>query len=123
MDIKIEDIVGSILLIIIFVLYIVFSVKYDSVVPGLAILWIGITLLLIGHSYLYKKKKRNMKLLKFRFSFLGIPGYIGIIFLSFQQIFDIDLSKNVNLLISVGTLLYLILIVIVELILKRKKYF
>ncbi len=123
MDIKIEDIVGSILLIIIFVLYIVFSVKYDSVVPGLAILWIGITLLLIGHSYLYKKKKRNMKLLKFRFSFLGIPSYIGIIFLSYQQIFDIDLSKNVNLLISVGTLLYLILIVIVELILKRKKYF
>ena len=121
MDIKIEDVIFTFLTLILFVLFFAFLFKYDSPFPSLAVIWIGMTLLLVGHSYVYIRKKRDMRILKMHVVFLDIPFYLLLIYLSYHEIIGYDRSPNESLLISVIILIILIINFIGEFILRRKK--
>lgn len=121
MNIEIEDVVFTFLALILFALFLAIRLKYDSPILGLAVIWIGVTLLLVGHSYIYTRKKRDMRILKMHVVFLGIPLYLLLIYLSYHEIIGYNRSPNESLLISEIALLILILNFIGELILRRKK--
>ena len=120
MDIEKEDIVFPFLALIVFVLFFAFLLKYDSTIPGLLFLWIGMTLLLIGYSYIYKRKNRDMKILKIRFLFL-IPVYPVGLYLFYLMSIGYDFSRSESLLISGSFLVWIILSAIVEYVYRRKK--
>ncbi len=121
MDIEKEDIVFPFLFLLVFAFGLAFLLKYDSNLPGLLILWIGVTLLIIGYSYIYKRKNRDMNILKIRFLFV-IPAYpVALYYFYLTNIIGYDLSKNESLLLNGFVLVWIILGTIVEYIYRRKK--
>ena len=120
MDIETEDVVFPFLFLIVFALFFAFLLKYDSSLPSLLILWIGATLLMIGYSYIYKRKNRNMKILKIRFLFL-IPGYLVALYYSYLMSIGYDLSRSESLLLQGFVLVWIILSAIAEYIYRKKK--
>lgn len=120
MDFEIEDVVFIYLAFIVFALYLGFLLKYDSAFPSLLILWIGIPLLLIVYSYIYKRKNRDMKILKIRMLF-SIPMYPVALYYSYLVGIGHDLSRNEMLLPYGFVLTLLILGVIAEFVYRKRK--
>jgi hypothetical protein len=121
MKIDIEDIIFVFLVMSIIALFLYISSFLSSTIPSLAFLWLSITLLTGGHTYIYIKKKRDMKIEKMRYILSIFPIYILIIYLSYQDISDHIRSTNENILIFGVVFLILMLNGIVEYLLKKKK--
>ncbi len=94
MKIEIEDIVfGSLALISLAIWYfmLVFS---NSPLISVIFLWISMILISILYIFVYRKKKRDKKLLRIRFLASGIPLYPTMIYYIYKIVFSDGLPKN-----------------------------
>jgi hypothetical protein len=121
MDIEIEDFVFLILIFGIFGLSLYTSSVLGSVIPSLIFLWISLSLLIITHTYIYIKKKRDMKIEKIRYLFSIFPMYLILIYLTNQELSGHIRSMYDNILIFGIVLVILILNGVFENFLKRRK--
>ena len=120
MNIEKEDVVFPILGLIIFALFFVLLLKYDSSLPILLFPLIGMTLLVIVYDYIYLRKKRDIKILKIRSLFL-IPFYPVVLYYVYLLSIGYNLSKSESLIFQVFVLVLIILSAIVEYVYRRKK--
>jgi hypothetical protein len=121
MKIEIEDVVFTILGLIILALFFAFLLKYESPIPSLAVIWIGATLLLVGYTYVYVRKKRDMRILKMNMVVIVIPFYIILTYLSYHDLIGYDRSPSESSLISLIALILLGIRIVGKVILKIKK--
>jgi hypothetical protein len=113
MDIKKEDVIFTFIALVIFALFFFFLINYDSILPGLLILWTGITLFIIVYTYIYKRKNRDMRILKIRFLFI-FPVYPVGLYYHYLINIGYDISIRESLLFYVFLLFLIILSSIVE---------
>lgn len=75
MKIEFKDIVFVTLILILLAFWFLTLFLFDSPLLSISLLWIGMILLSIVYYYVYKHKKRNMKILKIRFLVSAVPIY------------------------------------------------
>jgi len=121
MDIEVEDIVFLFSVLGLFALFLYVKSFLGYQVPGMAILWVGLTLLIISHTYVYIKKKRDMKIEKMRYIFSIVPMYLILIYLTYQEFSNYERSEFEKMLFFILILLILIVSGIAEFVLKKKK--
>ena len=80
MDIETEDIISVIITFCLLFTWYVTLLMFNYPVYSIMILWIGMTVLSIIYVIVYRKKRRNMRILKFRFLVSVIPIYSALIF-------------------------------------------
>ena len=94
MKIEKEDIIfGSLALISIAIWYFLLILS-DSPFISILFLWISMILISVIYTFIYRKKKRDKKLLRLRFLVSGIPLYPTMIYYFYKIIFDGGLPKN-----------------------------
>ena len=71
---------------------------YDYPLLSVSILWIGMILLSFGYLYVYKKKNRNMKVLKIRFLVSAVPIYPVLLYYVYRLIIGNGLLGELRLL-------------------------
>lgn len=80
MDIQIEDKISVVVtLCLLFVWYITLFL-FNYPLGSLFILWVGMILLTILYLLVYRKKKRDMRVLKMRFFVSAVPIYSALLF-------------------------------------------
>ncbi len=80
MDIQIEDKISVIVtLCLLFVWYLTLFL-FNYPLGSLLILWVGMIILTILYFLVYRKKKRNMRVLKMRFFISAVPIYSALLF-------------------------------------------
>ena len=121
MEVEIEDVVFFFSVIFILALFLFINNILDYVLQSLVLLWIGLSSLILSHTYIYIRKKRDLKIEKLRFLISIVPTYIILIYLSRSQFFELNVPKNENIVLVVLIVLLLILSAIAENYVKRKK--
>ena len=98
MKIEIEDLVfGSLALISIAIWYFMLMFS-NSPLLSIMFLWIAMILISIIYLIVYRKKKRDKKILRIRFLASGIPLYPTMIYYIYKIIFDNGLPEEQRLL-------------------------
>ncbi|KYK32742.1 MAG: hypothetical protein AYK22_07035 [Thermoplasmatales archaeon SG8-52-3] len=98
MKIEIEDIVfGSLALISIVIWYFMLMIS-NSPLLSIMFLWVAMILISILYLIVYRKKKRDKKILRIRFLASGIPLYPTMIYYFYKLLFSDGLPKEQKLL-------------------------
>jgi len=98
MKIEIEDIIfGSLALITLAIWYFLLVIS-NSPLVSIIFLWISMILISILYIIVYRKKKRDKKILRIRFLASGIPLYPTMIYYIYKIIFNNGLPKDQRLL-------------------------
>jgi hypothetical protein len=94
MKIEIEDIIfGSLALISVMIWY--FSVLFfEYPLISIIFLWTSMILISVLYIYVYRRKKRNIRILRIRFFVSGIPIYPTMIYYVYRLIFENGLPKG-----------------------------
>ena len=114
MDVEIEDVVFFFSVICILALFLFINNILDYVLQSLIFLWIGLTILIVSHTYVYINKKRDIRIEKLRFLLSIVPIYIILIYLSRSEFLKLKVSKNENIILAVIVVLLLIISAIAE---------
>ncbi len=94
MKIEIEDIVfGSLALISLLIWYFMLLFS-NSPLISIIFLWISMILISVLYIFVYRKKKRDKKLLRIRFLASGIPIYPTMIYYIYKIIFNEGIPKD-----------------------------
>lgn len=80
MDIQKEDIVSVIVTLCLLFIWYITLVLFNYPLISLCILWAGMVVLSIVYYFVYKKKKRDMRIFKIRFLVSVVPIYSALIF-------------------------------------------
>jgi len=123
MKISIEDTISGIVVLIFLVVWYLTLVCFDSPLMSLCFLWISMTLLSIVYVYIYKKRKRDLKVLRIRFFVTAIPLYPVLIYYIYKLVVEKNLPRG-QLYLPLGiifTVLILNAIVIFKYEIKKKK--
>ena len=75
MDIQKEDVISVIITLLLLGVWFLTLLIYNYPLISVLILWIVMIVLSVVYLYVYKKKKRNMKILKIRFMVSAVPIY------------------------------------------------
>jgi len=75
MDIQIEDITSVIITLFLLEIWYITLKSFNYPLISISILWVGMIILSLVYSYVYKKKKRDMRILKIRFMVSAVPIY------------------------------------------------
>ena len=75
MDIQNEDYISIIITLLLLAIWFFTLLIYNYPLLSVSILWIGMILLSIVYTYVYKKRNRDMKVLKIRFIVSAVPIY------------------------------------------------
>ena len=75
MDIQNEDYISIIITLLLLAIWFFTLLIYNYPLLSVSILWIGMILLSIVYTYIYKKRNRDMKVLKIRFIVSAVPIY------------------------------------------------
>ena len=121
MDIETEDFASVMLIFMSLALWFLTILKFNSPLLSIIILWIGMTLISVGYSIIYKRKNRNMRILKIRFLVSVVISYPFLIYSIYRLNTGCDLPRERQLLPFCFVLSILILNAIVEYISGRKK--
>lgn len=121
MDIETEDFASVMLILMLLALWFLTILKFISPLLSIIILWIGMTLISVGYSIIYKRKNRNMRTLKIRFLVSVVISYPFLIYYLYRLSTGCDLPREQQLLSFCFVLSILILNAIVEYISGRKK--
>ena len=98
MKIEIEDIVfGSLALISLTVWYFLLTLS-NSPLLSIIFLWVSMIIISILYITIYRKKKRDKKILRIRLLASGIPLYPTMIYYIYKIVFDNGLPKDQRLL-------------------------
>jgi len=109
MDIEKEDIIFIIVIFGLLLVWYLTLVIFNYPLISISILWIGMILMSIIYYMLYRKKKRNMRILKMRFLVSAIPIYPALGFYVYMLIVGKQVSGVFRLLpiFIIGTMLLL----------------
>ncbi len=94
MKIEIEDIIFGTLAIISIAIWYFSLIIFDYPLLSIIFLWAAMILISILYIYVYKKRKRDVKILRIRFYVSGIPIYPMMIYYIYKLVFDDGLPKN-----------------------------
>jgi len=75
MEIEKEDIISVIITLCLLLVWYLTLILFNYPLVSISILWVGMIVLSIIYYIVYKKKKRNMKILKIRFFASALPIY------------------------------------------------
>ncbi len=94
MKIESEDIVFGMLALISLAFWFLTLLILDSPLMSIVFLWTFMILLSIVYFYVYKKRKRDIKVLRIRFFVSAIPLYPMMIYYIYKLVVDHDLPKE-----------------------------
>ena len=98
MDIKIEDAVSVMVTLLLLAVWYYTLIIFNYPLISVLILWIGMITLSIIYYYVYKKKKRDMKIFKIRFLVSAVPIYPVLIYYVYSLSIGKGLPKELRLL-------------------------
>jgi hypothetical protein len=109
MDIRKEDYVSVLITLCLLATWYVTLITFNHPVVSLFILWVGMIVLTLLYYLVYKKKQRDMKILKTRFVVSAIPAYSALLFYVFILVNGTVISSGFRLLPIgiIGTMLLL----------------
>ena len=94
MKIEIEDIIFGTLALISIAIWFFSLILFDFPLLSIIFLWVSMILISILYIYVYKQKKRDIKILRIRFYVSGIPIYPMMIYYIYKLVIDGGLPKN-----------------------------
>lgn len=109
MDIKKEDIITLILTLILLLVWYLTLILFNYPLISILILWTGMIVLSLAYFIIYRREKRNMKILKMRFFVSALPIYPALALYVYMLITGKELSGIFRLLPVgiIGTMLLL----------------
>jgi hypothetical protein len=109
MDIKKEDLIFVIIIFCLLFLWYLTLVLFNYPLISISVLWIGMIISSIIYFIVYRKKKRNMRILKTRFIVSAIPIYPALGFYVYMLLIGKEVSGIFRLLPIgiIGTMLLL----------------
>ena len=93
-EIENEDIIFGILILILLASWFLMLLIFDSPLFSIIFLWTGMIFLSILYAYVYKKNKRDMKILKKRFFVSAIPIYPMLMYYIYKIAVDHNLPQE-----------------------------
>ena len=114
MEIKKEDAISVIITLCLLLIWYLTLILFNYPLTSISILWVGMIVLSIVYYIVYKKKKRNMRILKIRFFASALPIYPALALYVYMLINGKQLSGIFRLLPIgiIGTMLLLNAIVV-----------
>lgn len=94
MKIETEDIVFGTLALISLAIWYFMLVLSNSPLRSIIFLWVAMILISVLYIFVYRKKKRDKKILRIRFLVSGIPIYPTMIYYIYKIVFDDGIPKN-----------------------------
>jgi hypothetical protein len=94
MKIESEDIIFGLLALISVVIWFVSLILFDYPLISIIFLWTSMIIISLLYIIVYRKRKRDLKILRIRFIVSGIPIYPTMIYYIYKLIFDKGLSKE-----------------------------
>ena len=109
MDIQKEDIISVIITLCLLLTWYVTLISFNYPLISISILWVGMIVLSIVYYIVYRKKKRDMKILKMRFFVSVLPIYSALVFYVYMLLYEEEISGGFRLLPIgiIGTMLFL----------------
>jgi hypothetical protein len=98
MDIKKEDLATLAITLCLLLVWYLTLIIFNYPLMSISILWTGMIVLSITYFMFYRKKKRNMKLLKIRFFVSALPIYPALAFYVYMLIIGKEISGIFRLL-------------------------
>jgi hypothetical protein len=98
MKIQSEDIIFGTLALISIGIWLLSVIYFDYPLLSVLFLWSTMILITILYIHVYKKRKRDKKIMKLRFYLSGIPVYPSMIYYIYKLIFDNGVPKEQELL-------------------------
>ncbi len=121
MNIQKEDIISVIATLLLLAIWFFTLIIFNYPLISISILWFGMILLSIIYFFIYKKNKRDMKILKIRFLFSAVPIYPVIIYYIYSISIGDGLPNNLRLLPFFIVFIMLFLNAVIVYIFDRKK--
>jgi hypothetical protein len=94
MKIEIEDIIFGSLAVISIAIWFFSLIIFDYPLISIIFLWLSMILISLLYIIVYKKKKRDIRILRIRFFVSGLPIYPMMIYYIYKLIFDDGLPKD-----------------------------
>ena len=109
MEIKKEDIITLVITLSLLLVWYITLILFNYPLISISILWAGMIVLSITYFFVYRIKKRNMKILKMRFFVSALPIYPALALYVYMLIIGKELSGIFRLLPIgiIGTMLLL----------------
>jgi len=109
MEIKKEDIISVIITLCLLFIWYLTLILFNYPLISISILWGGMIILSIIYFIIYKRQKRNMRILKIRFAVSALPIYPALAFYVYLLLNGKELSGIFRLLPVgiIGTMLLL----------------
>ena len=98
MNVQIEDYISILISLIILIIWYFTLLIFNYPLISVSILWVGMILLSIIYAYIYRKKNRNMKILKIRFFISAIPIYPVLFFYIYNLAIGENLPEQLRLI-------------------------
>ena len=98
MDVQIEDYISVIITLILLAIWFFTLLIFNFPLISVSILWIGMILLSIIYSYIYRKKNRNMRILRIRFFVSAVPIYPILFFYIYSLAIGKDMPEQMRLI-------------------------
>lgn len=94
MKIETEDIVFGSLALISIAIWFLSLIFFDYPLISIIFLWTSMILISVLYIVVYRRRKRNLKILRIRFLVSGIPIYPTMIYYVYKLVFDGGLPKE-----------------------------
>jgi len=94
MKIEIEDIIFGTLALISLGIWFLILILFNSPLKSIIFLWISMILISVLYIFVYRKKKRNKKILRMRFLVSSIPIYPTMIYYIYKIVIDAGIPKS-----------------------------
>jgi hypothetical protein len=109
MDIQNDDIISVLITLLLLAIWFITLEIFNYPLISILILWVGMITLSVIYYFIYKNKKRDMKLFKIRFFVSAIPLYPVLAYYVYCLIAGIGLPNNLKYLpfFIIFTLLFL----------------
>jgi len=98
MKIEIEDIIFGTLALFSLAIWYFMLMFSNSPLQSIVFLWVSMILISILYIFVYRKKNRDKKILRFRFLASGIPIYPTMIYYVYKLVFNTGIPKDQKLL-------------------------
>ena len=96
MDVAIEDYISIVITFGLLLIWYLTLVFLNMPVLSIMLLWAGMILLSIIYSLVYKRKKRNLKILRVRFFVSAIPIYPMLFYYAYHLVFGLRYPQQLQ---------------------------
>lgn len=96
MDVALEDYISVVVALFLLVTWYVTLIILNNPIVSITLLWAGMIVLSIVYSIIYKKKKRNYKILRIRFIVSAIPIYPMLFYYGYHLVFGLNIPTQLR---------------------------